>query len=268
METQSTQAGQAQGAEIDFKEFLGEQVTAPETPQEEVVEVEGQQIPVTEVDNPKSYKFFQSKFTKEQEERLKIEKEKIRIEAELNALKQYGQPQTRQEQAPPQRPKPVLPMPQGFSMIDATTDPNSESARWYSMKLNSDVEWQNYNDYFISQQEQERHATLEERRLAQQKALAISKFQEAGTTPEEAVKINDWFTGVLTRDDFGEIVNAYRLTHSQPNSQVQERINQMQKLNGQQGTIPLPPSAIPAQTVPREEDFGDFLLNTTKKFRI
>lgn len=274
MATENTQQEQVQGTEnlLDFSEFLGgQQQSAPpeqaapqegQQQQEEFVDAEGEQIPSTEIDNPKSYKFFQSKFTKEQQEKQKILEEKIRLEERLKAVTEKPV----QQQAVLQRPKPIPPMPQGFNMIDATTDPNSSSAKWYEQKLNYDVEMANYNDYFINQVEQERTVRAQQEQVAHHKARAIQGFLESGTTPEEASKVYDWVVQMIQKDDPKFYVDFYRFMNGQ-NPQTQRKFDNFQKQGQQQG-IPLPPTVAPSKAEPKEMDFGDIILNTAKKYRI
>ena len=276
MATENTQQEQVQGTDnLDFSEFLGvgqqesapaEQVTPTpqEVQQEEMVDLDGEQVPISEIDNPKSYKFFQSKFTKEQQEKQRILEDKIRLEERLKAIQEQQTPQ-RVNQAP-QKPKPTPPMPQGFNMVDATTDPNSESGRWYETKLRSDVEWQQYNDYFISQTEHDREARSQQEQFAHQKAKAIQGFLEAGTTPEEASKVFDWVAQMVRKDDPKFYIDFYRFVNGQ-NSQTQQRSAQFTQQGQRQG-IPLPPTVAPSKSAPQEEDFGDALLKFTKQYRI
>jgi hypothetical protein len=249
------------------------QVDAPET-----VEVEGQQVPINEVDNPKSYKFFQSKFTKEQEEKQKILEDKIRLEERLRLLEEQklppkGQAQN-QIQEPPKKPqRPVKP--QDYNRLDATTEPNSPSAR-YDEAFQDYLEAKEVYDEYdrtqlvqkIQSYEQEKQKIAEKEQLAQVKASQLQRFQEAGIAPEKAAKVYDFVMQAFQKDDPTWYERLYDIANSTPTPQAQRTVTQFEN-RGQRQNQPLPPGVAPSEAAPTgQQTFDGDLLQFTKLNRI
>lgn len=249
------------------------QIQPPET-----VEVEGQQIAINEVDNPKSYKFFQSKFTKEQEEKQRILEDKIRLEERLRLLEEQKLPPKGQEQSPVQEPpkKPQRPVkPQDYNRLDATTEPNSPSAR-YDEAFQDYLEAKEIYDEWdksqlvqkIQSYEQEKQRIAEKEQLAQVKAGQLQRFQSAGIAPEKAAKVYDFIMEAFQKDDPVWYEKLYDVANSTPTPQAQ-RISQQFDNRGQRQNVPLPPGVAPSEAAPiGQQTFDGDLLQFTKLNRI
>jgi hypothetical protein len=203
---ENTQIGQVQNNLYESAPDEGQQNgenLEPQVGEEEFLEVDGQKIPVEEIDNLKSYKHFQKKFDYERQEtqrerdaRLKVEADNIRLEERLRLIEE--QKNVSQERQPLKEPAPLPPMPQNFSMNDAF-DETTGSGQWYRLKLQHDLEVDAYNRDWRSNIETERQQKAEsdkkERELLQMKNYRIAEFQKVpGVTLQEALETYDMLT--------------------------------------------------------------------------
>ena len=261
----NTQQGQVQDnlfesasqEDQQYNDLYSQPEVEPEThpegqEEEEFVEVEGEQIPLKETDNPKSYKFFQTKFTKQQEETVQEREARIRFEQENRILKE--QLQNLQNPKPitqaPEKPAPLPPMPSDFNMAEAF-DETTPSGQWYKLKLTRDIKVDAYNDYWRTEREQKEQKDAEIQRqqaeFAQFKNEKVSGFQTAGATLQEAMETFDW----LTSDESGkpEVILAFR-RFVKGNKQI--------KQPGQRPGQIQSPSAVPSVDEPKPNDGKEF----------
>jgi len=208
---------------------------------EPTVEIDGQVIPEKEIDNLKSYKFFQSKFTTEQQERQKEREGRIRAEERLKLIEQQQipQPQVQQNQ------RPVRPVrPQGYNRLDAITITDSISAKY-------DEAMQDYEDKLYQWNEQQEQIKDQQTEFQRQRNMKISELQTVpGVTLEEATEALNWFT----TPDSGkpEYLVAYRrFVKNLQNGKIQP----MGQTVGKTAT----PVTLPSQTVPKTDETQDFV---------
>lgn len=267
---EDTQVGQVQeglfGAASETDQQFAEYYEEPENAQEnsedgqpneseEFLEAEGEQIPAKEIDNIKSYKHFQSKFTHAQKETAQEREARIRFEEENRILKEQLQnlqnPNAQTIRAP-ERPNPLPPMPEGFTMADAFDD-STPSGQWYRQKIQYDNKMDTYNRYWMDEREKREQSENQQRQrqaeFAQYKNTKIGEFQRAGATLQEAMETFDW----LSSDESGkaESILAYRryLKGSKGKPQTQgQRPGQIQ-----------PASAVPSEHEPKPNDGQDFM---------
>ncbi len=235
----------------EMPETTVQQAEKPESqPQgQEEIEVEGEKIPTLEIDNLKSYKFFQSKFTQEQQEKQRIKEELIRKEERLKFLEESLKPKETRQQTAPERPvKPVRP--QGYNRVDATTDPDSPSGKFDDAMFDYNDKMDSYREHKDRMFEQERELLRQQQEFAQRRNAKIAELQAVpGVTLEEAMETFDW---INTPDSIKpENVIAYR-------RQI-KGLKNPKPIQGQTVGQILPPVAIPSKAEPKTDESQEFV---------
>lgn len=200
------------------------------------------------VDNPKSYRTFQSQFHKERAQR---ERERQELLGEIEKMKTQSPPKQEEVFAPPEKPQ--------------SDDPIEKME--YLAKM---VEYQNKVIEGVSknfQAEQQRRQQIEQE--AQQKAYITGQLVNAGATPEEAGEIINGLAQLQSDPNAYAkfIVGSWR-GNKQPSMQNQQKVNAVNQRVAQQGQAP-PLGVVPSQTETpkRKDDFwGDMTQWTNKNY--
>lgn len=199
------------------------------------------------VDNPKSYRAFQSQFHKERAQR---EKEKAELLREIESIKSQSTPKQQEEVLrPPQRP---------------TSDDPIEKMNY----LEQLAEYQNKVIEGVTTNfhaEQQRRQQIEQE--AQQKAYITGQLVNAGASPERAGEIINKLA-MLQSDPQAYarfIVQATNNLFDQPSMQNQQKVNAINERVKQQGQA-LPLGVVPSTVEkPKKADFWDDMTQWTKK---
>jgi len=211
------------------------------------------------VDDPNSYKFFQSKYDQavsekaKMQEQLDLQNQQIQYlmqQGQSNAVNQQAQLSTGQQQMESQVPqqlpqKPIKPV--DFDPIDAQTDPQSASAQYLqaheAYREASFEAMQSQLQYQSQLLEQERIRVREE---TQEQSYRHELAQTHGLTPEE---VDDFFRVMNDPNTMTmpNMVQLYRLQKGGQQAQVHQRTMP------QRATIPVPPlPQSTASAAPRE----------------
>lgn len=200
------------------------------------------------VDNPKSYRAFQSQFHRERAQR---EKERQELLGEIEKMKTQSAPKQEEVLAPPQKPN--------------SDDPIDKVE--YLAKM---VEYQNKVIESVSnnfQAEQQKRQMIEQE--AQQKAYITGQLVNAGATPEEAGEIINGLAHLQSDPNAYAkfIVGSWR-GNKQPSMQNQQKVNAVNQRIVQQGQAP-PLGVVPSQTeTPKKKDdfWGDMTQWTKRNY--
>ena len=199
------------------------------------------------VDNPASYRYFQSQLDRT---RAQDAREKEEMKREIESLRVQSTPQIKEEVlAPPQKP--------------TTNDPVDKIE--YLEKL---AEYQSKVIDKVStnfQAEQQKRQQVEQE--AQQKAYITGQLVSAGASPERAGEIINKLAS-LQRDPQAYarfIVQATEGLFNQPSMQNQQKVNAIGNRVQQQGQA-LPLGVVPSSVEkPKKADFFDDLNQWTRK---
>lgn len=200
------------------------------------------------VDNPKSYRAFQSQFHRERAQR---EKERQELLGEIEKMKTQSPPRQEEVLAPPQKPN--------------SDDPIDKME--YLAKM---VEYQNKVIESVSnnfQAEQQKRQMIEQE--AQQKAYITGQLVNAGAVPEEAGEIINGLAQLQSDPNAYAkfIVGSWR-GNKQPSMQNQQKVNAVNQRIVQQGQAP-PLGVVPSQTeTPKKKDdfWGDMTQWTKRNY--
>lgn len=198
------------------------------------------------VDNPKSYRAFQSQFHRERAQR---ERERQELLGEIENLKSQSIPKQQEEVfAPPQKPNsddPIEKMEYLAKMVE------------YQNKIIGDVS-KNF------QVEQQKRQQIEQE--AHQKAYIAGQLVNAGASPEEAGEIINGLANLQGDPNAYAkfIVSSWR-GNKKPSMQNQQKVNAINQRVNQQGQV-LPLGVVPSQTEskPKKDDFWGDMTQWTK----
>ena len=197
------------------------------------------------VDNPKSYRTFQSQFHKERAQR---EKERQELLGRIEQMKVQS-PEQEEVLAPPQRPSTDDPV-ERLKYLEQLTE--------YQNKAIGDVS-KNF------QAEQQKRQQIEQE--AQQKAYITGQLVSAGATPEEAGEIINGLAQLQSDPNAYAkfIVGSWR-GNKQPSMQNQQKVNAINERIKQQGQAP-PLGVVPSMSdiKPKKDDFWGDMKEWTKK---
>lgn len=258
---ENTQTGQVQNNLYETAPDDGQQYEENPIPQEgeeEFLEVDGQQIPVEEIDNLKSYKHFQKKFDyerqetqKEREARQRVEAEKIRLEERLRLIEEQNKP--KQESNAPLKLIPLPPKPRDFRTNDLY-DENTASGQWFLEKL--DIEEKNaqiqarYMENLETEREQRIESERREKEFLQMKNYRIAEFQKVpGVTLQEAMETYDLLSSEESMNP-EYLIGYKRFIKSQKSKSVKP---------GQRPGEIRSASAVPSEYEPKPDDSRDFI---------
>jgi hypothetical protein len=229
---------------------------------------DGTPIKLRETDNPKSYKYFQARDTKNAK-RLK------EMEEKLNAVqKPQVQPEVKLE--PPKRP--TFPQrPKDYDPTEAVTNPESPSYQFERQKedyyLQKDVYDKFVEDQMFSfkgQIETERTNQLKSQEELARQAQILGQIQQVGgVDTNEAKEI--WETYSTPKDDtqfLKDLVEFHHFKKGQRTPQAQQQIAQFEKNTQRQSQYLPPPGVIGTQSQVETPTLGDALMETVKKYRI
>lgn len=223
-----------------------------ETPEviHELAEKPEEELKQLGVDDPKSFKFWNSKYDKEVnplkakvqelEQRLQEKDSKVsEFETFMNAIKN-----------PPIKEEPLI-EPQ-----EPTSDDPVEQLDYlkklasYNKKLV--IKQKSEFETFRAQAEKERQEKEEAQKAAQYKAFVAGKFQEKGLKPEEALEAINMYAKVQSNPDeyFGDLVELYKFKKEK---------NLKTKNKNEQPDIPLPPGIKGGTNVPTEDEAKLFM---------
>jgi len=254
MENENTQNGQVQTTEPTGQQEEG---NLEPTGELDVLEVDGQTIPVEEIDNLKSYKHFQSKYDHEKIETSKEREARIRAEERAKLLEEKLNSFTQPKEVSQEPKEPIMPeMPPDLDTSDFY-DPSTVSGQWYKKKLQYDVEKDKYDRYWRQNIEKERQLTAEEKKreadFLATKNEYIAKFQQVpGVTLQEAMEAFDFINSeeVLNPE---KIIAYKRFVKGQKPKQAVEQ----------------PGKIVPATTVtsaPATKANNEFVKNTDRSW--
>lgn len=244
---------------IQTEEDLAEPTPEPEKESEE--DQPEEDVELRDVDNPKSYKHFQSLYNKTEKELREEREAKIRLEERLKALEEKAsQPEQPKEEPKVEHPGQPPQKPADYNKYEAATDPDSASFKYrealeeYNQKL---IQYQaerleRLNKTF----EQEQQEKQQREKFAQQKAFALSEFQKAGADPEEAQKAFEWVASGQS-GSWDNLLKYYRYVNSTPTTNKKEII---ERRGQRKDEYVLPAGAVPSEPEPAEnkDDFwGD-----------
>jgi len=237
----------------------------------EMVEFEGEQIPLSEIDNPKSYKFFQSKFSKTDAELRAAQLELARLKGMTETQARQPEP-VKEEAKPPARPQ----RPQDFEnkRLEAMTEPDGQAARELAQYEDS---MEAYRDekliWEIGKVKQELAPTTEfvgtlkeqEAAKAQQQAY-IGEFTKAGFDVNAATEDVNF----ALSDDFSDPKNihAYRVFlqgDKGRNPIVDQKTAQYEKRAERTSA---PPPGVSAEQPKGELSWGEQQLKDAEKYGI
>lgn len=200
------------------------------------------------VDNPKSYRAFQSQFHRERAQR---EKERQELLGEIEKMKTQSPPKQEEVLAPPQKPN--------------SDDPIDKME--YLAKM---VEYQNKVIEGVSknfQVEQQKRQQIEQE--AQQKAYITGQLVSAGATPEEAGEIINGLAQLQSDpNNYARFIVSSWRGNKQPSMQNQQKVNAVNQRIVQQGQAP-PLGVVPSQTeTPKKKDdfWGDMTQWTKRNY--
>lgn len=275
LETQEVspeQVGQVEQPKIEapVNEFIivdGERV---EVNLDEIVgnHPDGTPIKLRETDNPKSYKYFQARDSKNAK-RLKELEEKLNT-----AQKPEVKPEVKLE--PPKRPT-VPQRPKDYDPTEAVTNPESPSYQFERAKEDYYLQKDAYDKYvedqmlgFKGQIESERANQLRSQEELARQAQILGQIQQVGgVDTNEAKEI--WETYSTPKDDsqfLKDLVEFHHFKKGQRTPQAQQQISQFEKNTQRQSQYLPPPGVIGTQSPSEEFDLGKELLKTAKQYRI
>ena len=167
---------------------------------DEMLEMEDAELKSYGIDDPKTWKSYQRLLHKKENE---WEKDKRLMMEEIANLKK-GQNQrndpppqqpARQEQNIPLKPPTRPQRPIGFDFAEATSDPNSVSAKYLNDMEKYREDKEIYQDTVIAQLtgyvSNEQQARMQAARREEAKSKTISRFQARGMSPQDAVSLYD-----------------------------------------------------------------------------
>lgn len=229
---------------------------------------DGTPIKLRDTDNPKSYKFFQARDSKNAK-RLK------ELEEKLNTVqKPEVKPEVKLE-PPKVPPKPIRP--KDYDETEAITNPDSSSGQF----LMQDREYKDAvierllydNDQlksFKGQIETERTTQLKSQEELARQAQILGQIQQVGgVDTNEAKEI--WETYSTPKDDtqfLKDLVEFHHFKKGQKTPQAQQQIAQFEKNTQRQSQYLPPPGVIGTQSQVETPTLGDALMETVKKYRI
>ena len=261
---------QEQQSEAPVNEFIvvdGEKV---EVNLDEIIgnHPDGTPIKLRETDNPKSYKFFQArdsrnaKRLKEMEEKLNTQQPKeVKVEVKL-------EPPTRPEF--PKRPK-------DYDPTEAVTDSDSSSYQYERMKEDYYAQRDIYDRYkedelfsFKGQIEAEKAEQLKSKEELARQAYQLGLIQEMGASDiNEAREVQEEFATPKNDKEFAkDLLEFHRWKKGQKTPQAQQKIDQFDRNGKRQNQYVLPPGVVGSQTAPENPTLGDELIKITKQYRI
>lgn len=229
---------------------------------------DGTPIKLRETDNPKSYKYFQARDSKNAK-RLK------ELEEKLNTVqKPEVKPEVKLE--PPTRP--LFPQrPKDYDPTEAVTNPDSPSYQYERMKEDYYLRRDEYDKYvedqmfsFKGQIEAKEQAQLKTQEELARQAYMIGQIQQVGGVDvNEAKEI--WEAYSTPKDDLSylkEVVEFHHFRKGQKTPQAQQQIAQFEKNTQRQSQYLPPPGVIGTQSPAETPTLGDALMETVKKYRI
>lgn len=304
MEDGNTPTGQVQTPVIDFstiipsmpklenQEAVNSEIVSPEVteqtqvPQNEFIIVDGERIEVNlnevigenpdgsprylkDTDNPKSYKYYQSKDTKK-ERRIK------ELEDMVKGIQKPAEVKTEIKPEPPKRP--IFPTrPKDYDPTEAVTNPQSVSYQFERAKEDYYAQKDAYDLYketellsFKGQIEAEKAEQLKSKEQLAYEAYQLGLIQEAGASDiNEAKEVQVAFATPKDDKEFAkELLEFHRWKKGQKTPQAQQKIDQFNKNGQRQAQYLPPPGVIGSQSASEEPTFGDLLMKTVKERRI
>lgn len=273
------------GTEVTSPEVTGQSIEQAEAPQNEFIIVDGEKIEVNlnevigenpdgsprylrDTDNPKSYKYYQSKDTKK-ERRIK------ELEEMVKSIQKPAEVKTEPQPEPPKLlPKPIKP--RNYDETEAITDPESPSGiflkedRDYKDSVLEVLLYENSQlKSFKGQIETEKAEQLKSKEQLAHEAYQLGLIQEVGADINEAQEVQREFAIPKNDKEFAkELLEFHRWRKGQKTSQAQQKIDQFNKNGQRQAQYLPPPGVIGSQSAPEESTFGDLLVETVKKHRI
>lgn len=164
--------------------------------------VDGSELPLKEVEGTEQN--FQSRYDKAQKENAALKQTIQDIQSQFQELKQsIAQQQQAQPAQPAQSERDGLPpKPAGFNMVDAITEPDSASGKWYS-------QYQDYQMRLIESQnkriseldnaiKQEKMLKLQQQQAEASKARTLALLTKEGLEAEDAIGAYDYMQKLFT----------------------------------------------------------------------
>lgn len=237
----------------------------------EIVEVEGQEISLSEVDNPKSYKFFQSKFTKEQEERRQLEQRARDLELQLARMEgrteQVNAPQELRAPEEPREPDNYYEL-----VLQATADPHGREAQILKKYRAEEKQYQKdlirYNTEALKKSyepiEQFYKKAQETEAQRQQRQQIVGQFTKVTNDVNLANEMAEW----ALSEDFINPQNIKEFYEWKKGKKANPIVDQKTKAYEQRQTrveSALPPGASEATPQNQDEfmsDLANFIKNT------
>jgi len=236
----------------------------------EIVEVDGSEIPLSEVDNPKSYKFFQSKFTSTQQELQKEREARIRLEERMNMQTQVKPVQ--EELKPPV--KPQRPANYRELQLEALQEPHGRAAQELAR-------YEDENDLYIDQKLEweikkvtkqyepivDHYKTEQQEEAERQQQL--NTINEVTNLIGDPIKADAIVKAVFDPEFFKKKENLeamYAVVSGKVNPVVDKKTLEYMRRNERSGSA-LPPGASLPQTT-GTKSFGEQQLNLSKTLRI
>jgi hypothetical protein len=215
---------------------------------EEVVEESEEEAPIKDVpnkENPSRFEYWQSKFTQEQNARKELEDKLQSFEQKMDTFTK------------PPEPEPLKP----------PVKPNSDDPLDKIEYLEKLAEYNQtivlkQQEAFEKQQEAQRQAQAQ----AQFKAYMLGEYQKVADERLSQEAFN-FFSSEDSLDPVTQI-EMFQAWKDKSASKQNPKVNQMKTQQAKQ-KVPLPPGVAGGTTeVPEEMDFGEDLLNFTKKYKV